>query len=164
MHYAYDTNTAGGTQTYYFKVNPASTSFSYTDMGMTIVQSSFNYGGDVVPITATTSSVNTFIGSPTTVDSLSMAAYSLNGGLMIGQITPGSVGTSTVNTLSFTLQNTTTGSDPFPDYVDMAVLQIPNQTYVTSACRRRAVALRSTRPAGRASLRPAAAVWQRRIT
>ncbi len=82
-------------------------------------------------MTPATASVNTFIGTPTTVNSTALGAYSLNGGLMIGEITPSSVGTSSTNPLSFMLQNTTTGSDPFPDYVDMAVVQIPNQSYVS---------------------------------
>ena len=50
---------------------------------------------------------------------------------MIGQITPSSVGTSTTNSLNFTLQNTPAAADPYPDYIDMAVVQVPNQTYIS---------------------------------
>ena len=82
-------------------------------------------------MTPSSTSVSTFIGSPTTVDSVAIGAYSLNGGLMTGGVSPGSVGTSTTNTLTYNLRNTPTSSDPFPDEVDFVALEIPNQTFVT---------------------------------
>ena len=149
---------ASGTQTYYIKIAPPSSSFSYTDTTPYIISDSYN-NPDFTQMTPATASVNTFIGRPTTVNSTALGAYTLDGGLMIGEITPSTVGTSTTNPLSFMLQNTTTGSDPFPDYVDMAVVQIP--TSRTSASRRRAAGSPSIRRDGRAWRRPAAADCRR---
>ena len=68
------------TQTFYFKINPPSTSFSYTDAALNIIQGSYDgYAQHQTAMTPTTASLKTFIGSPTTVDSLSMGAYSING-------------------------------------------------------------------------------------
>jgi len=89
-----------------------------------------------IPMNPTTASVPTFIGSPTSVDSTAIGAYSLNGGLMTAGVTPSTVGTSTTNSLSFNLRNTTSGADPFPDEVDMVAVQFPSSTYfsVTPSC------------------------------
>ncbi|HTW83974.1 MAG TPA: hypothetical protein VMD91_07915 [Candidatus Sulfotelmatobacter sp.] len=127
---------AGTSQTFYFSITPPSTSFSYTDLVGTLIQTSYD-GYAVFPVTITPSGTNTtFIGSPTSVDSTALAAYSLNGALMVGQVTPGSVGTNTTNTLDFNFRNTAAGADPFPDEIDFVALQIPYQTYATfpTAC------------------------------
>ncbi len=122
---------AGGTQTFYISFTPPSQSFSYEDVIGTIIQDSNGYGAVAIPINPQTASVPTFIGSPTTVDSTAIAAYSLNGGLMTAGVTPSTVGTSTLNTLTFNLRNTTSGADPFPDEVDMVAVQFPSQPYVS---------------------------------
>lgn len=123
---------ANSSQTYYFSVTPPSSSFSYTDLAGTIIQSAYNgYSYYPVTITPASTSVQTFIGNPTKVDSTALGAYSLSGGLMTGGLTPGSIGTNTTNTLTYNLHNTPTSSDPFPDEVDFVALSIPNQTYVT---------------------------------
>lgn len=118
-------------QTYYLSFTPASTSFSYTDIVGTIILAAPSFQNNPVAIAPASTSVQTFIGTPTKIDSTAIAAYSLNGGLMTGGLTPGSIGTSTSNTLTYNLHNTPTSSDPFPDEVDFVALQIPSQTFVT---------------------------------
>jgi hypothetical protein len=122
---------ANGSQTFYVSFTPPSTSFSYTDVIGTIIQDSNGYGAVSIPVNPTTSSVSTFIGTPTTVDSTAIGAYSLNGGLMTAAVSPTSVGTSTTNNLTFNLRNTTAGADPFPDEVDMVAVQFPSQAYIS---------------------------------
>jgi hypothetical protein len=122
---------ANGTQTFYVSFTPPTQSFTYADVVGTIIQDSNGYGAVSIPINPTTTSVPTFIGTPTSVDSTAIAAYSLNGGLMTAGVTPSTVGTNTTNSLTFSLRNTTAGADPFPDYVDMVAVQFPSQTYVS---------------------------------
>lgn len=123
---------SGGTsQTFYLDMTPPSAAFSYTDIVGTIVNAGTN-----IAITAAASSDATFIGSPTSVDSTAIGAYSLDGGLMLGAVTPGSVGTNATNNLSFTVRNTQSGANPFPDQLDFVVMQVPNQSYISvpAAC------------------------------
>ncbi len=123
---------AGATQTFYLKTTPPSTSFSYTDLVGTIIQSAYDgYNIYPQPITPASASVATFIGNPTTTDSAALASYSLNGGLMAGGITPGTIGTNTGAVLQFNLRNTPTSSDALPDEVDFVAFQVPSNTYVT---------------------------------
>lgn len=121
---------AGATGNYYIALTPPSSSFSYADLIGTIIYT--QTGTQLsIPITPTTTSIATFIGSPTTIDSTAIGAYSFNGGLMTAGVTPSSVGTSTMNSLNFNLRNTTSGADPFPDEVDMVAVQFPSQTYLS---------------------------------
>jgi hypothetical protein len=121
----------GTTQIFYFSIAPPSTSFSYTDVVGTLIQTSYD-GYAVFPVAISPAATNsTFIGSPSSVDSTALGAYSLNGALMVAQVSPGSVGTSTTNTLNFNFRNTATDADPFPDEIDFVALQVPNQTYAT---------------------------------
>jgi len=119
--------------TFYIDFTPPTTSFSYTDVIGTVIQYelSNNYSTNAISMNPTTSSVPTFIGSPTTVDSTALAAYSLNGGLMTAGVTPTTVGTNTTNSLTVNLRNTTAGADPFPDEVDMVAVQFPSQSYIS---------------------------------
>jgi len=125
---------SGSTQTFYIDFTPPSVSFSYSDLVGTIVltqTAGITSAQLTIPITPTTSSVATFIGSPTSVDSTAIGAYSLNGGLMTAGVTPSTVGTSTTNTLNFNLRNTTSGADPFPDEVDLVAVQFPSTSAIT---------------------------------
>jgi len=122
---------ANGSQTFYVSFTPPTSSFSYTDVIGTIIQDSNGYSAVSIPVNPTTSSVATFIGSPTTIDSTAIGAYSLNGGLMTAGVTPTTVGTSTTNNLTLNLRNTTAGADPFPDEVDMVAVQFPSQSYIS---------------------------------
>jgi len=123
---------AGSSQTFYIDLTPPTQAFSYSDVIGTILLSSASTSSVAISITPTTNSVATFIGSPTTVDSTAIGAYSLNGGLMTAGFSPSSVGTSTSNSLTFSLRNTTAAADPFPDEVDFVALQIPNNTVFTA--------------------------------
>ncbi|TAM59687.1 hypothetical protein EPN52_07050 [bacterium] len=122
-----NTGIAPGTnQTLWFDVNAPTSSFSFTDvLGQAITPSSFTITADG------TSTV--FVGStnPQTVDSTALASYSLLSNLMTGQFSPSSVGTGS-HAVSLTLQNTSTSQDPFPDYLDAVVIQLPTANSLSS--------------------------------
>ncbi len=68
------------------------------------------------------------------VDSLGMAAYSLNSNLMSGALTPSTIGTGQNPTpFTFSIANTSTSADPFPDSIDAIVLeQTASSTYTVN--------------------------------
>ncbi|GAC1408188.1 MAG: hypothetical protein NVSMB64_16070 [Candidatus Velthaea sp.] len=124
------------TQTVWLDLNPPSASFSYTDLtGLVYAENSSScclpYG-----ISPGSTGLSTYVGSPASIDSSAIGTYSLNGSLMVASMTPNQVGTSTTNTLNYTIQNTPTSSDPFSDYLDFAALSVPNNSYFTvpAAC------------------------------
>ena len=111
----------GGQQTIYVDLqNLPPNSFSYTDFNIT----AYN------PVTFTLAPSGTktvFVDqSLTTVDNTAVGVYSLNGTLMSTYFTPTSEGTNTTNPVAVTVQNTGTSQDPFPDYLDAVVIEMPN--------------------------------------
>lgn len=124
----------GASKTFYFDIAPPANAFSYTEVGSTVCADQDNNINFTV--TPKNNNVATFASSLATTDSLSLAAYSLNGSLMVGQLSPSTIQTNLSTTLSYTMRNTPLSSDPFPDYADFVVLQIPAQTYfsVPTSC------------------------------
>lgn len=55
----------------------------------------------------------------------SIAAYSLNSSEMLATITPGTLGTNLTNNVTLQFENTPYSSDPFPDWVDGILVEVP---------------------------------------
>ncbi len=55
----------------------------------------------------------------------SIAAYSLNASEMLSTVTPGSLGTNLTNNVTLQFENTPYSSDPFPDWVDGVLVEVP---------------------------------------
>jgi hypothetical protein len=107
-------------QTIYLDVkNDPSGSFAYTDFTVEAYKpAAFTL--------APAAQQNVFVGQATPVDSTAVAAYSLDGGLITPLFTPQSEGTNTSNPVQISVQNAATSQDPFPDYVDALVIELPN--------------------------------------
>ncbi len=109
-----------GTQTIYLDVaNDPPSSFAYTDFTVQAYKPT--------PVSLTPSGLqNVFVGVASPVDSTAVASYSLDGGLIAPVFTPQSEGTGTNNVVNVAVQNTTIAQDPYPDYVDAVVIELPN--------------------------------------
>jgi hypothetical protein len=55
----------------------------------------------------------------------SIAAYSLNASEMLSTVTPGTLGTNLTNNVTLQFENTPYSSDPFPDWVDGVLVEVP---------------------------------------
>lgn len=55
----------------------------------------------------------------------SIAAYSLNSSEMLSTVTPGTLGTNLTNNVTLQFENTPYSSDPFPDWVDGILVEVP---------------------------------------
>ncbi|MBV9269504.1 MAG: hypothetical protein JO165_00285, partial [Candidatus Eremiobacteraeota bacterium] len=109
----------GGSQQIYIDIqNLPPGSFAYSDFNIqTYVGPSF---------TLSPSGTKTvFVGPVTTVDNTAVAAYSLDANLMSAYFTPTSEGTNTNSSVGVTVQNATTSQDPYPDYLDAIVIELP---------------------------------------
>ena len=109
----------GGADYVTFYINSPNTAFSYTDvLGEVTAPSNFN-------IIAATPQATVPVGSsnPQLVDSTTIAAYSLNSAYMGFSLSPPSISATTA--VSFSYTNTSTAQDPFPDYIDALVVDIP---------------------------------------
>ncbi|MDQ2680040.1 MAG: hypothetical protein M3Y21_03335 [Candidatus Eremiobacteraeota bacterium] len=81
------------------------------------------------PVTAK----NNAIAGLTNVDSGELGAFSLNPNLMSNVFTPNTVGTGAPTTATMTFTNTSSTSDPNPDYVDQINLIFPNTNNINPA-------------------------------
>ncbi len=118
---------ANGSATIYFDETTTPTSFGYTDMLVQALQpQAFFISPDNTNVTVPVGPSN-----PYTVDSLAFALYSLNGSDMPTSFSPGTAGAGTSPTLTLNMSNTSTSSDPFPDYVDAVVIAVPTTLTVS---------------------------------
>ncbi len=118
---------ANGSTTVYFDETTTPTSFGYTDMMVQALQpQAFFISPDNTNVTVPVGPTN-----PYTVDSLAFALYSLNGGDMPTSFSPSTAGSGTSPTLNLNLSNTSTATDPFPDYVDAVVVAVPTSLTVS---------------------------------
>lgn len=116
----------GTSQTIYLDVYPApSKTFTYSEVQVS------TYKPYSLSLTADTSITNTVLvsalqPSQQTVDSLAVASYSIDGSLMSPYFTPTSEGINTDNPVQIGLKNVSISQDANPDYVDAAVVELPN--------------------------------------
>ncbi len=117
-------NTASVTafNTYYIEINQPTKSFSYTDIGVSVIQGSVG----TIPVRDVNKAIPSFVGSPSAVDAITVGAYSLNASEILGTLNPTTIGAGVSGNLTFSLQNTTQSLDPFPDYLDAYVVELPN--------------------------------------
>ena len=99
---------------------PPATAFSYTDWTIQAIHP------DVFPLTAA-GTFTAFVPSTGAYDSTATAAYSLNGNLITPGFSPTTAGQNTNNSITINVTNAATSQDPFPDYLDMIAIDIPNQ-------------------------------------
>lgn len=112
----------GGTETIYLDANWPNQSFTYTDFAVLATQTPTP--ADTFSLTAASGSNTTIDGTYTTLDNLSIGAYSLNSGLMSAYFSPTSVGTGQTNTpLGIVITNTSTAQDANPDSIDAIVIE-----------------------------------------
>ncbi|MHB8139918.1 MAG: hypothetical protein ACYDHD_01455 [Vulcanimicrobiaceae bacterium] len=110
----------GTNEQIYLDIAPvAPGSFGYTEFGVQAEQPT------VFPL-APSGSLSAFVPQATVIDSLAMASYSVNSSLMTSLFTPTSVGVGTTPTVTVSVQNTTSSSDPYPDYLDAIIIALPN--------------------------------------
>ncbi len=120
-----NTGIAPGTnQTIYIDLqNLPPSSFSYTDFS---IQALKPVAYTLTPDPAYQQTVLVGSSNPEIVDATAVGAYSLDANLISPSFTPTSVGTNTNNPVTVSVQNTSTSADPFPDYLDAIVVQLPN--------------------------------------
>ncbi|MGH8163947.1 MAG: hypothetical protein ACREP1_06400, partial [Rhodanobacteraceae bacterium] len=118
---------AGTSETVYFDENPTLQSFGYADW---IIQAEAPFafalsadGTAAVPVS-----------SPAlNVDTLAFGEYSLDSSLMAASFSPGTASTGGISNETVVVQNTSQGSDPFPDYVDAIIIEAPNTISLASS-------------------------------
>ncbi|HEY8320569.1 MAG TPA: hypothetical protein VIG46_02090 [Candidatus Baltobacteraceae bacterium] len=111
---------AGASETIGIDENTTPTSYPYTDW-IVLSQAPFSFA---IPADGT---ANVPVSSPSlVVDTLAEAAYSLDSSYMSASFSPGSAGTGGISAETVTVQNTSMSADPFPDYVDEIVIEMPN--------------------------------------
>ncbi len=113
--------------TYFITINLPTKSFSYTDVAISVIYGS---SGNV-PVASVSKTIPVFVGTPNTIDSNAIGSYSLNAAEMLGTLNPSTIGSGISTTVNFSLQNTTTALDPFPDYLDAYVVQLPTNATST---------------------------------
>lgn len=116
-------------QDIWLDVNPPTSAASYTDITGQVVNYSPNYAVSAAGQTTV------FVGNtnPQTVDSIALGSYSLNSTLMTGGFSPASLGVNGTYPVSVNLSNTSSGSDPFPDYLDLVAIDVPSGTFVPNS-------------------------------
>ena len=116
-------------QDIWLDVDPPTSAASYTDITGQVVNYSPNYA------VAAASQTTVFVGNtnPQTVDSIALGSYSLNYTLMTGAFSPSSLGVSGTYPVTVNLTNTSSGSDPFPDYIDLMAVDVPSGTFVPNS-------------------------------
>ena len=119
---------AGTSQTIYFDINPPpQADFAYTDVGVqAITPAPFSITAD--------GNATVFVGTsnPQTVDTLAIGSYALNSTLITPLFTPTSEGTNTNNQVTISVQNASTASTPFPDYLDLFAIDLPTANTLTN--------------------------------
>ncbi len=117
----------GATQTIYLGLTAPPGAFPYQDWALfSYLSSSFALPADG------TASVP--VNSPSlAVDTLALAAYSLNSSYMTPTFSPSSAGAGATASEGFLLTNTTLAADPNPDYVDAVVVAVPTTITVSGA-------------------------------
>jgi hypothetical protein len=111
-------------QTFYIKINQPTKSFSYTDVAISVLYGSLNSA----PVISVNKSVPIFVGTPATIDSNAIGSFSLNSTEMLGTLNPTTLGAGVSTNVTFSLENTTTALDPFPDYLDLYTVELPNNS------------------------------------
>lgn len=112
----------GGSETIYLDANWPNQSFAYTDFAVVATQTPTV--ADTFSLTAASGSNTTIDGTYTTLDNLSIGAYSLNSGLMSAYFSPTSVGTGQATTpLGIVITNTSTSQDANPDSIDALIIE-----------------------------------------
>jgi hypothetical protein len=116
----------GGLFYCFLKIPQSSVAFPYQAIGGIIVNSDEGFG-KLINLTAD-GTRDVFVpktASGSAIPANSIAAYSLNAGEMLSTVTPGSLGTSLTNNVTLSFENTPYSSDPFPDYVDGVLIEVP---------------------------------------
>lgn len=112
----------GVSETIYLDANWPNQSMTYNDFAVLATQNPTV--SDVFSLTALAGSNTTIDGLYTTLDNLSVGAYSLNSGLMSTYFSPTSVGTGQTTTpLSIVVTNTSTSQDANPDSIDAIIIE-----------------------------------------
>ncbi|MFN2527846.1 MAG: hypothetical protein ABR584_03920 [Candidatus Baltobacteraceae bacterium] len=117
---------AGTAQTIYFDINPPpANAFSYSATSVQSVSpQAFSAAAD--------GTVFPFVPSTSSVDTLAIASYSLDSTLITPLFAPTSEGTSTNNQVTISVQNASTGSSPYPDYLDLFAIDVPTANPLTN--------------------------------
>ena len=112
---------SGTTQTIYVDLEESPTAAPYADFTIEALK----------PVTFAISADNAAVSVPVnypplTVDSLAFAEYSLSAAGMSASFSPGTVGQGSSPTLGVVVTNTSLTSDPYPDYLDSVIIEMPN--------------------------------------
>lgn len=120
----------GGNENIWIDIAPvAPNSFAYTDWSIQAVDPNTN---NVIFPFASTPNGTAYVPNTLAVDSLSMAAYTVDGSTMTGLFSPTSVGTNTAPTVTISVQNSSTASAPYPDYLDTIIVSLPSSVSVSN--------------------------------
>lgn len=116
----------GASATLYLDLSPPPPgAFSYTDWSFqAIVPTQFQ----MTPSGTFTG----FVPATQTYDSTAAATYSLNGNLITPAFSPTSAGQNTNNSMTIDVTNASTAQDPFPDYLDAIIIDLPSANAFTS--------------------------------
>ena len=108
----------GATQTVLLDIDVPIVSFSYTDVvAQVTAPSAFPVAPDANP--------TAFVPSSLTLDSTTMAGYSMLGGLQTVTITPSTLQSNATRPFALAFTNTTLTADPYPDYIDTVIVELP---------------------------------------
>ena len=112
---------SGTTQTIYIDLEESPIAAPYADFTVEALKPvTFAIAADNAAVSVPVNS------PPLTVDSLAFAEYSLSAAGMSASFSPGTVGQGSNPTLGVVVTNTSLTTDPYPDYLDSVIIEMPN--------------------------------------